>query len=302
VARRVLAQLAQRQDGIVTRAELRKARIARHTIDDWIRSHTLHVLFRGVYAVGHLALAPNGRERAALLACGDGSVISHRSAAALWGLIDQAPTTIDVTVRRGHRRTKPGIGLHRNRLSERDIRTRHGLLVTSPARTVIDLARRAGPAELERLIAEARAKRLIRDGELEKALAAGGSRPGTGRLRALLRAEGQPGLTRSEAERMLRRLLREAGLSQPRTNVRLGHYEVDFLWEAEKVVLEVDSWQFHGHRGAFENDRRKALALQAAGYQVIRITAAQLKDEPIYVIAQLARTLTYAAATARASS
>jgi very-short-patch-repair endonuclease len=287
---------------VVARRQLLASQISSHVIDHWVRTGFLYPLHRGVYAVGHRALAPFAQEMAALMACGEDAVISHTSAAYMWGLIEMPRRLVDVTVASGPTRGRGGINLHRNRLSKREIRTRHGLSVTSPARTIIDLALTARPDELERLIAEARVKRLIREGELEKALAASGTRPGTGRLRTLLRAEGQPGLTRSEAERMLRRLLRQAGLPQPRTNVRLGHYEADFLWEAEKVVLEVDSWQFHGHRCAFENDRRKSLALQAAGYQVIRVTADQLRDEPIWVIAQVARALTRAEQSERTAA
>jgi len=293
-AEAVCAKLASAQKGIVTRAQLLTAGVSQTMVRRLVKNGVLHRLFRGVYAVGHLALAPYGREQAALLACGEDAVLSRHSAAALWGLLDTVSPVVSVTVQRGHSGCRPGIRVHRKHLDRPEIRRRHGLLVTSPARTIIDLAATEPLNELERLIAEARASRLIRPGELEKALAASGRRPGTGRLRALLRAEGRPGLTRSEAERILRRLLRQADLPQPRTNVRLGRYEADFLWEAEKVVLEVDSWQFHGHRGAFEKDRRKGLALQAAGYQVIRVTANQLREEPIYVITQLARALTRA--------
>ena len=154
--------------------------------------------------------------------------------------------------------------------------------------------------DLERLIAEARVKRLIRPGELEKAAERGGRRKGVARLRGLLKAEGQPGITRSEAERILRRLLKQAGLPQPQTNVKIGRLEADFLWPTERVIIEVDSWQFHGHRRAFEHDHRKSLALEAAGYRVLRLTAQQLKDEPLAVIALLARALDRAARSAAA--
>ena len=149
--------------------------------------------------------------------------------------------------------------------------------------------------ELERLISEARVRRLIRPGELEATLKRNAGRKGAARMRGVLKAEGEPGLTRSEAERILRRLLRSAGLPLPQTNARVAGVEVDFLWPKERVVIEVDSWRFHGHRRAFERDRKKDLTLEAAGYRVFRITATQLEREPFLVIAQVARALDRAA-------
>jgi very-short-patch-repair endonuclease len=223
-------------------------------------------------------------------------VISHRSAAWLWGLADEAPPEVDVTVVGGWCRPQAGIRIHRTTtLDPRHIRRRHGLPVTSPANTAIDLAAEASDRELEALIAEARATGLLRDGELERALEHAGSRAGTGRLRALLRAEVDPGITRSEGERILRRYLRAARLSQPKTNRKVAGVEVDFLWPAERVVVELDSYPFHSHRKAFEWDRRKDMILRDAGYEVIRITGSQLKHEPLLVIAHIARALDRAA-------
>jgi very-short-patch-repair endonuclease len=116
-------------------------------------------------------------------------------------------------------------------------------------------------------------------------------------LRELLAAEGDPGITRSEGERILRRYLRAAGLEQPLTNRKIGPWEPDFLWPAERVIVELDSWRFHQHRSAFERDRRKDMALRDAGYTVIRITGRQLKEEPLLVIAHIARALDRATRT-----
>lgn len=291
----IAGRLARRQQGMVARQQLLAASISRHVIDRWIQAGFLHRVHPGVYAVGHLALAPFGPEAAALLACGEGALVSDRSSAYLWGLLAERPPTVEVAVANGRCRAPQGVCIHRRRLKRRDVRSRHGLPVTSPARTLLDLAGRTTIGELDRLIAEARVKRLLRPGELERAVDRSDRRPGTANMRALLKAEGQPGITRSEAERILRRMIRHAHLPQPRTNVKIGRYEADFVWAAERVVLEVDSWGFHGTRRAFERDRRKDLALQAAGYQVIRITATQLTDEPLAVIAQLARALDRAA-------
>jgi very-short-patch-repair endonuclease len=298
-AEATVSGLATAQQGAVTHAQLIDAGVGPNVIKRLARNGMLHPIHRGVYIVGHLALAPYAPEAAALLACGDSAVISHRSAACLWGLIDR-PTGVDVTIVGGQRRPQAGMRIHRVKgLDDRDLRRRRGLPVTSPARTVVDLAAAAGEYELERIIAEARGQRLIGDGELERALERSGSRPGTGMLRALLRAEGEPGITRSEGERILRRYLRAAQLPQPLTNRKLGKWEPDFLWPSHRVIVELDSWQFHSHRKAFERDRRKDMALRDAGYTVIRITGRQLKDEPLMVIAHVARSLDRGARRAR---
>lgn len=286
------AQLASRQDGTVARWQLLKAGLSRDTIKRWLRKSLLHPCHHGVYSVGHPALSLRGRLRAALLACGDGAVLSHISAAYLWGLLPEPPTTVDVTLIRRQCRSRSGIRVHQvSGLDRRDIRIRHGLQVTSPARTLIDLAATVSLHVLERLVSEARATKLLRPGELEAALARAGHRSGVARVRAFLEAEDEPEFTRSEGERTIRRLLRQARLSQPRTNVRIGRWTVDFLWPEEKLVVEFDGFQFHGHRSAFERDRRKGVELANAGYEVLRFTWRQLRDEPLVVIAAIASAL-----------
>jgi very-short-patch-repair endonuclease len=263
------------------------------------RTGFLNPRHHGVYIVGHLALAPYAEEAAAWLACGAGAALSHGSAAHLWGLLLGRRPQPEVTVIGRNPGRKDGIHIHRaSHLPDRDLRTRHGLPVTSPARTVIDLASTdATDSELEAVIAEGRAVNLLRKGELERTLREAGRRSGTGRLRELLAAEGDPGITRSEGERILRRYLRAAALAQPVTNRRIGKWEPDFLWPAERVIVELDSWKFHQHRRAFERDRRKDMALRDAGYTVIRITGRQLKEEPLLVIAHIARALDRATRT-----
>jgi very-short-patch-repair endonuclease len=219
-------------------------------------------------------------------------VISHRSAAYLWGLLEEPPTEVEVTLVGRRCRPKPTLTIRTvTHLDRRDVRQTHGIRVTSPARTIIDLAADVGDHEMERLIAEARARRLLPDGELEGALARAGRRRGVGRLGMVLRTEAGRTMTRSEVERRCRRLLEAAGLPQPRVNQRVAGYEVDFLWPDHRVVLEVDTFTFHGHRRAFEWDRRKTMALEDAGYHVVRVTRRQLVEEPYRVIAHIARTL-----------
>jgi very-short-patch-repair endonuclease len=261
-------------------------------IDGLIKQGFLHPIHRGVFAVGHTALPLFGREQAALFACGELAVISHGSALYLWGIVEAPPPEVHISLIGHHCRTKPGIQLHRTAaIDARDSRIRHGLPATSPSRSLIDFAATSPAVDLEEVFAEARAMRLVRPGELEAAVDRAGRTRGSARMRGFLTEEGGPGITRSRAERRFRRLLREARLPQPRTNVLIAGFNADFLWEHEKVVLEVDSWQFHGHRRAFERDRKKDMVLRDAGYVVIRITWRQFTEELMALIAHVARAL-----------
>jgi very-short-patch-repair endonuclease len=286
------ARLGSSFHGAVTREQLLSEGISRHVIDRQAKTGALHRRYHGVYIVGHLALAPLAQEAAALLACGEDAVISHRSAAYLWGLIDEPPEEVEVTVIGRSRRRQAGLKVRQvAHLSASDIRERKGIRLTSPARTIVDSATESTDIQLEALIAEARAKRRLRSGELEAALARAGKRKGVGRLRAILSSQAGQAMTRSETERRCRRLLDAAGLPQPRTNQRVAGCEVDFLWPQHRVVLEVDTITFHGHARAFEWDRRKTLLLEAAGYHVIRVTRRQLEEDTFWVVAQIARAL-----------
>jgi len=242
--------------------------------------------------VGHLALAEHANEAAALLACGPGAVLSHRSAAHFWSLLDAPLDQVDVTLVGRRCRPKEGVRLRCvAAIDRRDVRRRDGLPVTSPARTLVDLAADASDDELERAVSEARAQRLLRTGELEQALGRARGRLGVKRMRAFLRREDEPGYTRSQAERRMRKLMRGAKLPVPVANARVAGYTADFLWREQRLIVEVDSYRYHGHRAAFERDRRKDVALAAAGYRVIRFTWWQLRDEPFAVVAHIARML-----------
>lgn len=287
----VCADLAGRQHGVLHRAQLLAAGVSPGVVTRMTRSGALHRLHRGVYAVGHLALPPFAAEQAALLACGEPSLISDRSALYLWGLAARPPD-VHVTAVGHHCRRRSGIRVRvLPAIDQRDIRHRQGIPLSSPCRTLIDVAATVGPAELEDALAEARVRKLVRDGELEAALKRVGRVRGAAAMRRFLAHEGGPAITRSTAERRFRTLLRQAELPQPQSNWRAAGYEVDFLWEAERVVLEVDGWRFHGHRRAFERDRKKDMVLRDAGYLVIRVTWRQFTEQPLVVIAHVARIL-----------
>ena len=217
---------------------------------------------------------------AAVLAVGHDAAISHRSAAAVWEILppdDDWPT--DVTITRGHPRHRPGIRIHRSRRLQHSLNA--GVRITTPMRTLVDLARTATSRELERAVEEAQVQRLVTRDEVARL---------RGRAGAAARGR-EPSLTRSEAERRLLQLIRAAQLPAPRTNVRVGRHEVDLLWPDERVIVEVDGFGFHNTRAAFERDRARDRALHAAGYLVLRITWRQLIDEPEAVVAALAAAL-----------
>jgi len=289
---RVIAELAERQFGVVTRAQLMRAGISDHAITHRLRTSRLHPLHRGVYAVGHRAVSEPARELAAMLACGDQAVVSHHAAAARWEIRPPRKGEIDITVPVGRNRRRPGVRVHRAvHLDARDIRTRGPLRLTAPARTVLDLAGELPLRKLEQAIAEARARGLIADGELEAALGHAPNRPGSRALRELLRAEREPALTRSEGEERLLGLVYAAGLPTPEVNVRMHGHELDMLWRDQRLVVELDGYAFHSSRKAFERDRRRDAGLQAAGLRVMRVTWRQVVETPEALLVQIAQAL-----------
>lgn len=286
-----VARVAAGQRGLVTRDELAAAGLGRGAIAHRIATKRLHRMYRGVYLVGHEVAPPLARELGAVIALGDGAALSHRPAAQVWGLLPERQGPVHVTVAGRRREDRDGIRVHGGRLDARDVTRHQGIPLTAPARTLIDVAEQASPRELERAYAEAQARRLVTPATLRAALARAGRRPGAATVKRLLESEREPALTRSEAEERLLALVRAAGLPEPAVNVRVAGYEVDFLWRAERLVVEVDGYAFHSSRAAFERDRRRDADLQDAGLQVRRVTWIQIAHEPEALLVRLARAL-----------
>jgi very-short-patch-repair endonuclease len=285
---RAIIRLAEAQNGVVDRWQLLAFGLGRGAIAHRLSVGRLHLLLRGVYLVGHPMPLPLGVEAGALLACGQGAVLSHHSAAALWGLRPATPPTVEVTVVGRDPGQRPGIRAHRVRcLAAADRTRRHGLPITTPARTILDQAAVVAPRDLERTIDEARAQRLVTDASLIAVVQRASNHRGARAVRAALENQDEPHMTRSEAEEHMLALVRAADLPPFETNRRLLGHTVDFLWRAQRVVVEVDSWQFHRDRKRFEADRRRDADLQAAGHRVLRITARQLRREPLFAAARL---------------
>jgi very-short-patch-repair endonuclease len=297
---RAVAWIAGRQLGLIAIWQLRALGVSSSAVTRRVRRGVLHRVHRGVFLVGHALLLPGARELAAVLACGDRALVSHRSAAFLWGLTQVATAEVEVSILARHCRPRDGLQVHRlAHLDALDRALKNGIPTTSPARALVDLAASAAPDEVERALAEARARRLVTDSRLSDTLNRARNRAGVAAVRALLRHQAGPRLTRSEAERRLLRLIRAASLPEPETNARVEGFEVDLLWPEARLIVEVDGFAFHGHRAAFERDRQRDMMLRDRGFEVIRVTWKQLVDQPLVVIAHIARALERAGSRSR---
>ena len=290
VASRVgpIGQLAAAQQGQVARRQLLGFGVDARTVKEWVRVGRLHPVRRGVYAWGHPSLTPLAPYMAAVLACGEGAMLSHRSAAEVLGLLPARPGPMHVRVPTTTGRARDGIRFHRGTV-EGPVTT-EGIPTTTPARTIVDLSATEQESVVERALNEAFVQRRATAAQV---LALVDGRPCRGKavLGRLLAAAQGPQVSRSEAEQRARQLIRRAGLPQPRTNQRLLEYEVDFLWPDRRFVLEVDGYAFHTTRRAFERDREKDATLIASGYTVARVTWRQLTETPEAVVARLGRAL-----------
>lgn len=271
------------QHGCVSRDQLRAAGIGSGVIDRLVRSGFLVRIHRAVFI--------------------DGALLSHLSAAVMWGLVPvpSGSTLVDVMVIGSAAGRRRGVRIHRTELVHRsDIRVRAGLPVTSPIRTLIDIAPSREPRELERAFDEALVRGLVRLPDLRQRVKLGADRRGLRPIRELMARETGTTFTRSQAEELFLKLVRQAQLPAPQVNARRHGFELDFFWEAQRVAVEIDGFAFHGTRRAFERDRRRDARLQAAGISTMRVTWRQLRDEPLAVIARLAGAL--AGPTARTAA
>lgn len=288
-----LNELAQHQYGVVTRTQLLELGLRPSAIRYRVRSGRFRRLHRGVYALGP-TMPARAREMAAVLACGPKTLVADWNAGALWDLLPprEARFPVQVVTVGGWSIDRPGIRVRRvKRLHPSDRAEVGGIPVTGPTRTLLDLAVVAPPRDLERAIARAERERLVERDQLEDLLACHGGRRGAPALRAVLERAGGPALTRSEAEVRFLRLVRKARLPPPKTNARVGGYELDFLWREHGIAVEVDGYAFHSSRPRFEGDRRRAADLASRGIQVIPLTWKQIVEEGTATAVQVAQAL-----------
>ena len=278
-----MAALAERQHGVVAHGQLLELGLSATGIQRRSAAGRLHRIHRGVYAVGHRRLRGVGRWMAAVLACGPGALLSHRSAGAHLELLPTTRWMIDVTVER-HRRGGRGITLHRSqRIAPHDRHEQDSIPVTSVMRTLVDLADVVTRGQLQRAIEAAELHGAF---DL-RALPDLRGRRGRGRLESLLEAHTQAVPTRSELERRFVALCRDAGLPSPAVNVIVAGVLVDAVWPEQQLVVELDGYAYHGTRTAFEEDRRRDTTLQLAGHRVLRVTHRRLEEEPQAVLRAL---------------
>jgi hypothetical protein len=286
-----MGDLAGRQHGVVARRQLLALGLSRHGIDGRVERGLLRVVYPGVYALAHCAVQVEARWMAAVLACGDGVVLSHRSAGQLWELIPRSPHLPEVTRPRSHRR-RSGLISHQAVLPEDEVTEVDGIPVTSPFRTIFDLAALLPrQRELERAFHEVEVRQLRDRISLPRLLERYPGRRGAKAVRELLSSREPGGITRNDFEELFVAFLDENGLPRPRLNATLTlrgrFFEPDCMWPEQRLVVELDGRATHGTHEAFEGDRQRDRILLAEGWRWARVTWRQLGDEPAAIAADL---------------
>ncbi len=285
--RRILA-LAIRQHGNVTRRQLLSLGLGAEAIKHRVRAGFLHPVHAGVYAVGRPPVTALETAAAAVLACGAGAALSHRSALALWGFTDRWPTSFDVAVPGDCRRSR--ITIHRQRgLQPWDVRVHVGIRVTSPAWTLVDCAPRLSDRRLARVVNDALRSKHLKRWQLAEVAARRRTRPGVQRLRPFIDATDGP--TRSEFEDAFSEFCRRFKLPRPQLNTIVAGREVDAYFEAEKLIVELDGWKYHSSRDSFESDRDHDATALAHGIGTVRITWKRMLGQPELEAQRLLRIL-----------
>jgi len=268
--------IAKRDHDIVSRRELLDLGFHSKAIEHRVQKRRLHPQARGIYSVGSPNLTKYGRWTVAVKSCGPETVLSHMSAAVLWGLWRREPRQIEVTVPQNRRPRAKGVKASRRALPPRDATKHHGIPVTGVLRTLIDLATILDPRELERVVNEADAKNLLRADVLREELKRRPGQPGVAVLRELLDRDLFV-LSDSDLERLFLPIAREAGLPKPQSRVWVNGWKVDFHWRELGLIVECDSLRYH--RTAFEH--------MAAGDTAVRFTHWQIARERSYVVKHL---------------
>jgi very-short-patch-repair endonuclease len=286
-----LAELATAQHGVVSVTQLQRLGFTQSAIARASRSGRLHRLDRSVYAVGHTQLDLHGQCLAAVFACGPGAVLSHHSAAWLYELARWSPSPFHVTGPVARRPRTP-VRIHRaRRLEATDWKLVRGVPVTSVPRLLLDLAAAVKFEQLERLVEQAEHRELFDLRAVEDLLARTVGHHGHGRLRRAIALYRPTSFTRSSLERRFLELGREAGLPQPRMNFVVEGFELDCYWPEFRFAVELDVFETHGTRAAFERDRERQEDLLLAGIAVTRVTGPRLEREPEVVMRRVARLL-----------
>jgi hypothetical protein len=285
-----LAELALGQHGVVSLAQLAELGYSEEAVRHAIKSGRLHPVCHGVYAVGHAAIPQHGQCLAAVLSCGNGALLSHRSAAWLWGLTKRFSLPIEVTAA-SPRRTREAIRVHSAAaLTSLDRTSHEGVPVTTIPRTLLDFAA-VDPYYLPQALDNGRRLGRLDLIEMDELTSRSKGFRGVARLREALEIHRPAAFTRSGLERKFLELVRRAGLPQPSANVFLKGCELDAYWPAERFAVELDTYDYHGSPAAFEADRIRQESLKLAGIEMTRITGARLDREPKAVMRRLRQLL-----------
>jgi very-short-patch-repair endonuclease len=286
-AEAVLADMASRSHGVVTRVQLLRAGITSEEIRQRMRNGSLHREHHGVYRVGHRAPSVEATFLAAVWACGNGAVLSGRAAAHLWGLTKGRPPRPEVTAPTKHR--LEGVTTHRARSIEAT--THRGIPITTVPRTLVDLASHLSLDALARACHEAGVKHDTTPSQVEAVLAKRPNAHRSATLREVLR--GNVRVTLSELERQFQRRLKEANLPLPRTNRPAHGRRVDCRWPEHRLTVELDSYRYHRSRHAWEQDRRREREARARGDEFRRFTYGDVVESPAMMLAELRALLRY---------
>ncbi len=272
-------ELAGRQHGVITRRQLLALGFDTRSIEHRLARGRLHPVMQGVYAVGWPQLTRERRWMAATLACGDGAVLSHRSAAALWGIDAENAGRIDVSVMRRCRLLRPGLHIRsRPALALHSVVSRSGIPVTGPAQTLVDLAAELPPLQMERVVNEADKRGLADPETLRSELGSRAGQPGVRPLRNLLDKRTFR-LSDSDLEVLFRPIATSAGLPLPLTKQRVNGFEVDFFWPGLGLVVETDGLRYHRTPSAQARDVQRDRTHLLAGMTPLRFTHYEVKFE-----------------------
>jgi very-short-patch-repair endonuclease len=282
--------LVRQQHGVISRKQLLALGFTSDAIKHRLAIGRLHRVRRGVYSVGRPEVDRHGHWMAAVLGCGDGAVLSHSSAAALWRVGFEQRDVIELSLPSPFQKRQPGLRIHRRpSLQPRDVTAEYGIPVTTPVQTLIDLSLRLDRRGIERAINEADKYDLVHPPGLREALDERVGEPGVARLRHVLDRRTFR-LTKEELERRFLPLAREAGLPVPLTGQWVNEFEVDFYWPDLGLVVETDGLRYHRTPAEQARDRLRDQAHTAAGLTPLRFTHEQVRYEPDYVRRILAQT------------
>jgi predicted transcriptional regulator of viral defense system len=284
---REVGRLAGGQSGVVTLGQLEALGLTEDAVIKRVARGQLHRIHQTVYSLTPQVMTERGKFMAAVLACGSGAVLSHRSAAYLWGLVDSWEEPVDVTAPNRRGRSPDGVAAHRDgSLQPIDTTILYGIPCTTVARTILDFAGIEPEWKVRKVVAQAEVLRVLDKAKLRALLKRSRRRRGVARLRLILDSiHPQTKRTRSELERLFLAMCAKHSVPEPEVNVWLAapngkRYQADFLWRDQRRIMEADSRRFHDTYTAFVEDRKRQQQLELAGWRVSRCTWEEVEREP----------------------